>query len=347
MANIDNQWPEQDLESVSHCPVCGQCERTILHTGLQDYAFRAAEGKWNMYKCANCGIAYLDPRPTQSSIWRAYSNYYTHETPISLTNSSKNKFRILMRSLLNGYINSHYKLKIKPDLYIGRWLVPLIAPLRSKADCELRHIPKNNGPTMRLLDVGCGNGGYMQLARKAGWDVEGIDFDQEAVNAAGALGLTVYVGGIDVLSNIREKYDVITLSHVIEHVYDPVGLLRNIHRLLKPGGSLWIETPNINSRLSLKYGKNWRGLEPPRHLVLFTCEQLRKLLFTVGFSGVRQHWNRAAEWIEIHSQEIHLGRYDYEELAHKRLPLMRAMIGDAQEILRPAKREFITFVAHK
>ena len=72
----------------------------------------------------------------------------------------------------------------------------------------------------------------------------------------------------------------------IEHVYDPVKVVESIYRLLKPGGVFWIETPNIDSFGHDIYGPDWRGLEPPRHLVLFNRTTLINILHQIGFHDV-------------------------------------------------------------
>jgi 2-polyprenyl-3-methyl-5-hydroxy-6-metoxy-1,4-benzoquinol methylase len=93
----------------------------------------------------------------------------------------------------------------------------------------------------------------------------------------------VIAGGIDALDGQAAIFDVITLSHVIEHVHDVGGTLRACHRLLKPGGRLWLETPNVAALGHKVFGVNWRGLEAPRHLVLFSAPALKQLLQDAGF----------------------------------------------------------------
>jgi 2-polyprenyl-3-methyl-5-hydroxy-6-metoxy-1,4-benzoquinol methylase len=78
----------------------------------------------------------------------------------------------------------------------------------------------------------------------------------------------------------------VTLSHVIEHVHDPVETLRHCCRVLEPGGYLWIETPNVDSAGYATFGRFWRGLEAPRHLVIFNADSLARLLRQVGFDRV-------------------------------------------------------------
>jgi len=94
----------------------------------------------------------------------------------------------------------------------------------------------------------------------------------------------VSVGTLQSKSYADNTFDAIVMSHFIEHVHEPVQLLGECHRVLKSGGRLLILTPNTGSWGHRKFGRYWRGLEPPRHLHLFSPQSLRRLLDTAGFT---------------------------------------------------------------
>ncbi len=100
-------------------------------------------------------------------------------------------------------------------------------------------------------------------------------------------GLDVRQGGIELLDGESESFDAITMNHVLEHLHDPTRVLRACHRLLKDGGQLWLSTPNIDSYGHRIFGKDWRGLEAPRHLVLFGPDSLNRALRDAGFGRIR------------------------------------------------------------
>jgi len=128
----------------------------------------------------------------------------------------------------------------------------------------------------KLLDLGCGNGRYLALMRDAGWDVTGVEPDPVAAKTAQEeFGIPVTVGTLQDAGLPAGSFDAITLSHVIEHVYDPIALLSECRRLLKPEGKAVIVTPNIKSLGHRKFGISWRGLEAPRHLFIFSLTTLR------------------------------------------------------------------------
>lgn len=347
MSETPRPWPQADLEAVPYCPVCGSAERAQLYADLSDCAFDVAPGKWTLYLCASCKSAWLDPRPTEASIGNAYESYYTHVAEDDASKQSKSAFVRLLHAWLNDYKNTYYGLSRNPSEFGGRWLVRLVPSLRAKANSQCRHLPRPPSDGGRLLDVGFGNGGFLKLAGEMGWNAEGIDFDPKAVEVARARGLNVSCISAAELAARENQYDIITISHVIEHVHEPVALLRELHRLLKPGGRLWLETPNLQSSGSKKYGLNWRGLEPPRHLVLFTLDSLRMSLEGIGFISIKQHWH-GLESLAIYAQSAAIvqGQRGQEAVQKAKLPLS-AILAELQEMFRARKREYITLTANK
>jgi len=140
-------------------------------------------------------------------------------------------------------------------------------------------------PAGRLLEVGCGSGKRLARMKALGWNVMGQEIDPAAAHyVQKKWSIDVHLGSLETMSLPEEKYDVIIMSHVIEHVHDPVGLLSTCRNLLKNNGLLAMLTPNAESYGHHKFGKAWRGLEPPRHLHLFTCETLVQVSQDAGFS---------------------------------------------------------------
>jgi 2-polyprenyl-3-methyl-5-hydroxy-6-metoxy-1,4-benzoquinol methylase len=277
-------WPSDGLDSVAHCPVCGESSREILHAGLVDNAFRTAPGTWNLYKCAKCSSAYLDPRPTETTIHLAYADYYTHKEVGGKDDyASLSAFRKLRRRLVNGYTSWRYGTPAEPKSVLGLLTVLAMPNLKRILDREYRHLPRPPKEGGRLLDVGCGDGSYLGLARTCGWEVVGLEPDPKAAANGARQGLTIHVGGIEIFEGQTALFDVITLNHVIEHVHEPIKVLKTCHALLKPGGQLWLETPNIDSFGHGRFQRNWRGLETPRHLVLFNRNSLRLAFISAGF----------------------------------------------------------------
>jgi len=135
----------------------------------------------------------------------------------------------------------------------------------------------------KLLDVGCGGGIRLSRFRALGWDVCGQDVDPEAIaQAQQSLGLEAHLGPLEDIRFPEMSFDCITLNHVIEHVHDPTSLLTECRRILKKEGHLVVVTPNVRSFAHKHFGPFWRGLEPPRHIHLFSPKTLAAVAGKAG-----------------------------------------------------------------
>ena len=272
-------WPTEDLESVTHCPFCDGTERALAFRGVEDWTFRCAPGKWNYWKCKNCDALYLDPRPTEASIGRAYALYYTHNRTAggALVERAKTLLRHTCYRAWHG-------LDLEPRLPLPRFMYPLLAPLRRRVAEPFILQALNRLPRGRLMDVGCGNGGNLAAARQLGWAAQGLELDPQAVTAARAEGLDVRQGNYGRLEEFPGAFDCVICSHVIEHVHAPLALMRAIHAAVRPGGVALISLPNADSIVLQAIGENWRGLEAPRHLAIPTAKTMRALIEAQGFA---------------------------------------------------------------
>jgi 2-polyprenyl-3-methyl-5-hydroxy-6-metoxy-1,4-benzoquinol methylase len=345
----DTPWPADQLEKLSACPVCSSLERNLLYQGLTDRTFFCAPGEWSSWRCADCGSAYLDPRPTPASIHLAYASYYTHlEAPPKADYAALSPLRKLRRRLVNGYTRWRYSSRETPVMQIGIAALLAARSQRLWLDREYRHLPRLPDGGGRLLDVGCGAGYFLRVARNCGWSSIGVDADPKAVANCVNQGFEVLEGGIEQFDGQERLFDVITMSHVLEHVHDPVGTIEACHRLLKPGGRLWIETPNIDSLGHRQYGESWRGLEPPRHLVLFNSRSLATALSGAGFIRIETKAaidtlpgiSRASEAIRRRQPVDPAVPFSFAQRWRNR---KNALLED----LLPSVREFLTVVATK
>ncbi len=276
------EWPAQDLEAVPHCPFCGAAERSLRFADAQDWTFGCAPGRWQYWQCGGCAALYLDPRPTPASIGRAYAAYYTHAPARS--SAWVERAKTLLR---HACYLAWYDLPLEPRLPLPRFMFPVLKPLRAHiAEPSFVLDALNRLPRGRMVDVGCGNGGYLVAARQLGWQALGIEIDAQAVAAARAAGLAVEQGDYRRLDDHEGAFDCLICSHVIEHVHQPLVLLRALARALKPGGTALISLPNAGSAVLEACGVNWRGLEAPRHLAIPTATALTRHLLELGF-GLR------------------------------------------------------------
>jgi len=277
--NTDSAWPTEDLEDVGGCPFCASTGRTVAYEDVEDWTFEAAPGRWTYWDCTQCGSLYLDPRPTEQSIWSAYDAYYTHNQT-----SKGGGLQRLKRRLLNECWSHWLKTEIRPRLGLPRILAPLLTPLRPTIPPPFELEVLAELPKGELLDVGCGSGVTLRLAALLGWRATGLELDPAAVHAARADGLDVIQGSYRKLEEHPGRWDYIICSHVLEHVHHPLDLLELIDSALTSSGVAIISCPNSQSYVRKRFGSSWRGLEAPRHLAIPSLDVLVDRITSRGFS---------------------------------------------------------------
>ena len=241
---------------------------------------------------------------------RFYKTYYTHaatkDQSTTTTDATNRSGHLLKKSRQRGYLANRLGYAQDCASWWDRlqgltlWFAP---ERRTRIDYSVMHLPAV--PQGRVLDVGCGSGEILSNLKSLGWQVEGVDFDPAAVAAARTRGVPVHLGDLFDQKFPAESFDAVVMSHVIEHVPDPLGLIQECERILKPGGRLVMVTPNPRSLSHRLFGRAWRGLEPPRHLYIQTRESFADLTVRAGFEQVELRTSaRFAEGMFLRAFEI-------------------------------------------
>lgn len=310
LAEVSGAHPA--TEDVPNCFICSRVG-TVLHEELRDWVF-GAPGTWRMLECRRCGLAWLSPRLTEVDIGAAYETYYTHDVQ-----EKGNVFRDVVpfagaiertRRRVASWFGevaervrarhlSYPSASSSPGVELATRIAERIPVIRDSAALTVATLPPGAG--RRLLDVGCGSGEFLQRMRSFGWETVGVEPDPVAAARARNAKLDVRDGQLVDAAFHADFFDAIVLSHVIEHVHDPVGLLRECARVLRPGGVLMVMTPNLESVGHRRFGADWRGLEPPRHLHLFSSRSLsaciREAGLTVAEVRTSARWVRGIWWV--------------------------------------------------
>lgn len=272
-----------DLEEIRECPSCQTAQNVVLYDALADHAFGIVAGRWTLRQCKNCNSAFLSPRLSPKAIGLAYQGgYYTHSGNEAKEPTLRNPVAFLRCGIRNNYLNKIIGGNRRPSIPLGGILLNTVfSARRAGVDYSVRHLDKMRGT--RILDFGCGSGDFLAKMTECGWATFGVETDPAAANLCRKRGL-------DVRSSLAQfpdnRVDVITMDHVLEHVHSPLQILKECLRVLRPGGRVWVATPNIDSLGHKRFGQGWIGLEPPRHLVIFSPEALPRLLVKAGFSDV-------------------------------------------------------------
>ena len=231
------------METVNCC-LCQRNDSDPVAVG-QDFEYRTSDQSFLAVRCRSCSLIYLDPRPTAAELGRIYpDNYHAFD------------FDAEQFGLVHTVRS---RLEARRMLRAGRGL------------------PAN----ARIVDVGCGDGFHLDLLGKygpKGWILSGVDTDARAVAAAQGKGLDVSLSTIEDAAIEPGSIDMAICIQTIEHVGDPVALLRRIAQLLAPGGRLYLITDNTGSvDFRLAKGSHWGGYHFPRHWNLFNKHSMRTL----------------------------------------------------------------------
>lgn len=269
------------------CPVCRTAGKD-LYTDLKDTLFDAPNS-WNMSICSNskCGTCWLNPAPLPEELVKLYNTYTTHSTPLPPSIIKKSFFRSILEMTRKTIFEEYgYKNNAPKPLKLFLKIISYLHPgWRDSQLNQILYVPfVENG---LLLDVGCGNGNAMERFKERNWKVKGTDFDPKAISEAKEKGLDVYLGDLKEIAFPDNSFDLVFLSHVIEHVPFPIDTLTECYRILKPEGHLVAITPNANSKSHKDFKHHWRGLEIPRHLQIFTPNSLADAASQAGFTKVR------------------------------------------------------------
>lgn len=261
--------------SCTDCYVCG-ARGKILYRDLRDRLF-GLPGEWNLKTCSNpkCRLVWLDPMPLEEDIGKAYQNYYTHSE-----NNSDNQDKGLKETTISNFGQ------------VYRAMLRVTPSHRERKKRSLMYLDQVTPG--KLLEVGCGNGHLLAQMHARGWEVEGQEVDPKAAAyARDAYRFPVHLGALEELAFSDATFDAIIMNHVIEHVHDPIAFLMECYRVLKANGVLVAVTPNIESYGHKRFGSNWRGLEPPRHIHLFSSSSLHACAKKAG-DGSIEIWTTPA-----------------------------------------------------
>lgn len=237
-----------------HCPVC-QGKNIAFKLKAEDYT--VSHQLFEIWQCSQCNARFTQGIPSPDAI----GQYYQSEDYISHTETK------------SGLINRMYHSVRK-------------ITLRSKQNWVKSSVGLKHGS---ILDVGCGTGSFLSYMKQIGWDITGLEPDAGARQVAKQL-YQLDIQPIDELFTLpAASFDVITLWHVLEHVHGLHAYMEQLHRLLKPGGSLLIAVPNYTSLDAAHYGKYWAAYDVPRHLYHFSPQSMQWLLEKHHFKLHKKH----------------------------------------------------------
>lgn len=248
----------------SSCPVCHQDSHYDFSS--RDLMFNLYE-RYDYHHCTHCGFVFQHPLPSLTQI----SSFYPNDYEVYEEESRLKKISLLRKSILKKYYG-YAHLKTNPLIDAVCVIAQLI---NNKHEVHFKLEGK-------LLDVGCGNGRYLDGMKKLGWQTKGVEFNESAVGVCNLSGLNVHHGDLFSAKFEINSFDVINVSHVIEHVPNPKEFFTELSRILKQNGTLIIKTPNSEALGRKLFNTNWYANDVPRHLYLFSEKNLNVLADICG-----------------------------------------------------------------
>lgn len=238
---------EHELEKILICPICSG-ESHKKHIEGKDH--NVSGNFFTITECVGCGFRFTNPRPKERHIYKYYQskNYISHS------------------STKKGLINKVYHLVRSYQFYE-----------KKKVIHKNSNIKKG-----KILDIGCGTGDFLKYMASSGWEADGVETDVGANGIAEKkLGKKIEAK-LDLVDG-ENKYDVVSMWHVLEHVYNVEGYLKKINKLLKKGGFLVVGVPNCASYDAKKYKGNWVAYDLPIHLSHFRKNNIKELSIKSSF----------------------------------------------------------------
>lgn len=260
------------------CPLCGGSEADPFLERARDLEY--GTGGEHLYRrCRTCSLVAMDPIPPFSEIVSFYPDDY---------HAYQEGKRGLARALKAAY-----------------------------SRMRAREFAKLIGSTGHIMEVGAADGEFLHHLNEVGdWQFSGVELDGDMVERARARGMDIRHCTLEQAAYPDESFDLVIMSHLIEHVQDPVETMAETARVLKPGGYVVGETPNIDSWDHGLFGRYWGGFHVPRHLYLFSGGTLGRLLQEVGLEEVRlTHALQPSHWAIGVQNFLRRGRTTSDRLA--------------------------------
>ena len=232
---------------MEQCPACF-CQQWELFTTAVDRILPRPEESWEIQRCQDCGFGLTTPVLSEEKIKQYYPSTYHGDTVQTI------------EAFLSGELQRSRSWKGEKE----------------KVDLVQRFVDKG-----RILDVGCADGKFLWALDPEKWDRTGVGFAEHTVRLVNDKipDLTLIEGDLfsDKLS--ENSFDVITFWHVLEHLPQPRAVLERTHKLLRPGGWLFISLPNFDSLQARLFQRHWYAFDDvPRHLYHFAPRPLELLL---------------------------------------------------------------------
>jgi len=239
------------METITNCP---GCESTQLVKQFEAKDYTVSQNSFGICACADCGLHVTNPRPKADEAGYFYKSdtYISHsDTQVGLVNKLYHAVRNITLKQKVGWIQSDQK------------------------------------GNKQLLDIGCGNGHFLHACQQAGWNITGMELDPETAARAAALVAEPIYPNLDAIP-ADKQFELITLWHVLEHVYELDAYFAFFKKRIQPAGKLLLALPNSKSYDATYFKEYWAAYDVPRHIYHFNPETIQFVAKKHGFTLAQQ-----------------------------------------------------------
>jgi len=284
---MDTTSPQEVLKPGMERVLCDLCRSTDCEVIVKqrDLLLNVTQEEFVIVQCKSCGLIYLNPRPNQDLLGSFYPPVYYPPVSAKQRPSLQRQAKKISAQLKRWVLEDYYGY---PSSEAPAWWGPLrkllLWPDKTWRELKGRYPLPWRGQG-KVLDVGCGAGGNLKTLQDQGWQPYGVEISEiAAVHARELTEGQIHTGTIESAPFPQASFDLVLMSHSLEHLPSPVDALRRIHRFLKDDGLLVIQVPNVRSLEFKLFGRWWFQLDPPRHFYQFDRASLTAILARAGFA---------------------------------------------------------------
>jgi len=251
---------------IKQCPLCGSAEKQLLFKAKD--ILMGQPGEFAVEQCVKCNFRFTNPRPSFENIFDYYTkDYHCYRDDRTSTNKIIEPLPTQKMTVTDS---------IKYHFHGGFW---------GSRGWVLPNLPKG----AKILEIGCGGGGFIRECISHGWDTIGTDLNSELESTITSMGAKFIKTTLPIIDLPDNSLDAVFAWQVLEHLYQPIETLEEIKRVLKPNGIFAFSVPNSDCWQFHFFKDKWAGLQVPTHVSHFSAKSIQQVVEKSGLNVINIH----------------------------------------------------------